>query len=390
MPVLCPYCFEKLGGASPAFRCINPDPTRCSVEEDHALARYQRLPPQRRQRVVAAGRRLLGGVDHAVCACGLKTTKRVCHACHNELPAQFCSMDGFSIALVGAKEVGKSNYIAVLVNELEHRVGRQFQWSLSAMDDQTRKRYRADFGRYLYDMREVVPMTDSARVRADVRYPLAYSLSMEQRVLGLVPTRQVTSLVFFDTAGEDLRNVDLMSTEARYVASSQGLIFLLDPLQIQSVRDQLRGSVELPQEAHDPLEILERVTQLIRESRGLSPSRKIDTKVAVAFSKIDAVRALVDGGSAIHYPSSHPGRFNVTDAERMHANMRAHLDQWTGDRIDRFLRSQFKSYSYFGVSALGGAPAGGRLPMGVAPFRVEDPLLWMLHGFGVIRGGREA
>lgn len=387
MRLVCPYCFEKLGGTSPAFRCINPDPTRCPLEEDHELARYKRLTAERLPRVFPVKRPMFGDINFGVCSCGTKTTKRVCQHCHNELPGQFGTTDSFTIALIGAKEVGKSNYIAVLIHELMNRVGQQFNWSLSAIDEQTRRRYRNDFGRYLYERREVVPTTDSARVRMDVRYPLAYRLVLEQRRLGLFSHRRATSLVFFDTAGEDMKCIDVMSTEAKYIANSDGLIFLLDPLQIQSVRDRLANQIQLPQEAHDPQEILECVDDLVRRMRNIKPPVKIDTPVAVAFSKIDAVRPLIDPGSPIHHASLHAGRFDVADADVMNANMRSHVAEWGGACIDRFLYNNFATYSYFGLSALGTSPDAGRLPMGVSPFRVEDPFLWMLHRFGVIPGG---
>ncbi|MDQ3917130.1 MAG: hypothetical protein M3348_01390, partial [Acidobacteriota bacterium] len=58
--------------------------------------------------------------------------------------------------------------------------------------------------------------------------------------------------------------------------------------------------------------------------------------------------------------------------------------------LDNFLQHNFHDYSFFGLSALGSQPdAQGRLSSGVAPFRVEDPLLWILYRLGIVPGQRK-
>jgi GTPase SAR1 family protein len=372
------------------FRCLNPDPGRCTPEEDKKLADYQRLnTAPRLGRVFPAAGRWGRAPGVAVCDCGVKTSKLVCPHCHNELPSQFGSTDVRTIALIGAKEAGKSHYIAVLINELKNRVGMSFNASLNALDDETTRRYNQDFRRYVYVDRVTIPATDSARKNLNVRYPLAYRFSIKRRGLFSSDDLRVTSLVFFDTAGEDLDNIDLMSTETKYLANSDGIIFLLDPLQISSVRHLLDNTMQLPSENTDPQEIVGRAATLIRQMRQASPKEKLKTPVALAFSKIDAVRSLFEPGSPVHQASLHDGRFDVTDARRVNDNMRAYLSQWDGGGLDMFLQHNFETYSYFGLSALGSQPdTQGRLPSGVAPFRVEDPLLWILYRLGIVPGRR--
>ncbi|MGH9936710.1 MAG: TRAFAC clade GTPase domain-containing protein, partial [Blastocatellia bacterium] len=214
--LVCPYCFERFLSHRLAFRCINPDPSRCQPEEDRALAEYQRLVvAPKLPRVFTPEKQWLGVPISAVCKCGVKTSKMVCPRCHNDLPSQFGQTGSRTIALIGSKESGKSHYIAVLIHELTHRVGRDFKASLMALDDQTMKRYREDFESYLYKKREVIPGTLSARAQINVRYPLIYRFSRKVSKMLLFDGKQITSLVFFDTAGEDLENQDVMSTETK-------------------------------------------------------------------------------------------------------------------------------------------------------------------------------
>src|SRR6185295_19622207 len=119
MRLVCPYCFEKYSARQVAFRCINPNASRCAPEEDRALGDYQRLlTPPKLQRVFSPANGWLRSSSEATCSCGMKTTKLVCPNCHNDLPSQFGTTDSFTIALIGAKEAGKSHFVAVLIHEL--------------------------------------------------------------------------------------------------------------------------------------------------------------------------------------------------------------------------------------------------------------------------------
>jgi hypothetical protein len=57
------------------------------------------------------------------------------------------------------------------------------------------------------------------------------------------------------------------------------------------------------------------------------------------------------------------------------------------DDIDAHLRLHYKKFRYFAVSSLGAEPdyLGGVVDAGgVRPFRVDEPLLWLLGLFKVI------
>lgn len=381
----CPYCFTLVERAAPwAYRCTNPDATRCALEDDKVLMKYERAStPRKLNRVFEVAPNAT-----AVCRCGETTTKRVCPHCHCELPGQFGDSESFTFALVGTKESGKSNYIAVLVNELANRVGRKFNASLSALDEQTISRYSNDFRSHVFLKREVVPTTRSGRADAKTRMPLIYRFSMQQKAFGLFERLRVSSLVFFDTAGEDLTHLDLASTEARYITNCDGLIFLLDPLQMPGVRQQVLPGAPPPPHDNSPTEVMGRVTELLRRNGGLSAEKKLNVPVAIAFSKIDAVLPRFSPVSPLRNASSHPGYFDRDDAERVSADIRAHVTQWDGDALDRLMLHNYRRYSYFGVSALGAPPTSdGRLTQAVAPFRVEDPFLWLLHQVGLVKAG---
>lgn len=393
----CPYCFEKFSVSQIGFRCLNPNPALCPHEDDYALAKYQRLvTAPKLNRVFIPANMLWSSLKlnfigkfgkMPLCQCG-ERTKKVCSFCHNDLPGEFGEIKPKTIALIGSKEAGKSHYIAVLIHELARgNVGRKFNVALQALDDRTSERYRDVFEKPVYRTKEVIRGTISAR--AQLNYPLIYKLSTEKSNRISFKRFNDSSLVFFDTAGEDLDKIDVMSTDVKYLSNSDGIIFLLDPLQMSAVRNLVPSSVNLPGEHTEPEDIIGRAITLIRQSKGMGTSDVIKTPVAVTFSKIDAVRKLFDPSSPIHQASDHDGYFDLSDAEIVSENIKAHLAKWRGENLNNLLRRNFQTYNYFGISALGASPqADGRFTFAAAPFRVEDPFLWILHQQGIISGKR--
>lgn len=164
------------------------------------------------------------------------------------------------------KETGKSNYVAVLINQLKNDIGRAFNCALMACGDKTLNRYRTEFYDPLYRHRTCVRGSDAGDVD-----PLIYSLIF-QRKGGLFKkaVNDAVSLTFFDTAGENLNSLASMQTFNRYLYHSSGIILLLDPLQLPAVRDELQGKIRLPEENTDVNTILNRTIEIIRTGSGLT------------------------------------------------------------------------------------------------------------------------
>jgi GTPase SAR1 family protein len=380
---LCLYCFRRMKSGIAAFRCVNPDQTSCKPEVDKQLSAYERIvPPMIRQRTFEVAAPVLRGKPKLVlCPCGYETWNRICTECHNSLPSDFDDLENYTIGLIGAKEVGKSNYIGVLVDRLANEVSLQFGGSLNALDERTTTRYRDEFRRFL-DQRMVVPVTQPVTTNKSTRYPLSYSFSFRRRYH--LPGSKFISLSLFDTAGEHFDHDDEARIHVPYILNSNGLILLLDPLQLGSVRDDVPKSTPLPNVKTDPAEIVDMAIRILKEKKLKLFSKKISVPVAVVFSKIDAVLPLFEVDSPLHDASEHQGAYDDADGAAVHESVRAYLVKWGGPKIDRTLASRFSNYRYFGVSSFGDAPVNQRLQKGIAPFRVEDPFLWLLYEAGFI------
>jgi Double-GTPase 2 len=387
--VLCPYCFNRWSTNVAAFRCLSTDRERCPPVPDEAQGRLLGIEAPLENRVlVRAGR--LGTAfrpkpgEPIRCDCRASTYP-VCPICHSRLPQLFAEADSHSLALIGTKDSGKSHYIAVVLHELDHRVGPRLDGSLMLLDEHTRTRVTTELLPRLYKEGVVLAPTQQAQLASSpVSLPLVARLS-----LGMGKNMRHSNLVFFDAAGEDLESLSVLEREARYVTQSDGLILLVDPLQIPAIRNEITDIEErdLPALSTDPKTMLTRLTALLREARGIASDKQIEMPLAITLSKLDAIRGLL--------PADHPalgaihpnGAYDRQGARNLSDTLRADLAAWLGEGFDRFVAQNFANVGYFAMSALGEAPAGGRITHGVAPYRVEEPVLWMLDRWGALPAG---
>ncbi len=372
---ICPYCFEPYWLKDTPFRCASPG-GRCTPERDEVRARVwddnaplgKVLPSEGSFRQ-----------QNSCPSCGQVSRKRLCPKCHMELPHTTGKFRNLIFAVIGAKEAGKSHYLAVLIERIRKQVGPALDMLLEPLNDHTIDRYREEFHEPIYSRGTVIEATRSALADQRVQMPLIYSLTFSdtdlfqrRRIKGAV------TLVFFDTAGEDLNDSDVIATVNKYIYRSDGIILLLDPLQLPRVRDRLNGS-PLPGRNTETADIITRTTNLILAGRGLSPGDMSPTPLAVAFSKFDAVEPLVDAQFQLNSEPNHTSGYDLADFNAVNAEMQALLAEWDGQTILHQVETRYKCFGYFGLSALGCNPHGDQKIPRVLPRRVEDPFLWLLY-----------
>ncbi|MFK0252180.1 hypothetical protein [Streptomyces sp. NPDC090445] len=402
--VVCPYCFDRSSAARLPFRCqMSATGVRggkpCTAELDTVWAEFMgpSVPPALTLRGPVfpgprglAGRLGSGGASRADCPrCGVSTPVRVCLRCHSDFPSDYCDQDTRIIALLGPKASGKSTYVSVLINELRNRVGRAYGASITAMGGETQRRDR-EMAEDLYDRLRLPGATRPAAL--GFNDPLLYRLSLPLRRRLLGDGSRHTALVFFDAAGEDLGSAEAMDRYTHYLAAADGIILLVDPLQMRAVRDQLPvdGGLPLPTVETPPQQIAaDLAAQLRAHGRGSSRGR-VTTPVAVAVTKTDSLFSLVGPHSPVRRNADHSGGV-LHDEDRLavHEEMRALLDSWDSGALFRQLERDFAQLSLFGISALGSPPPAespsDAPKSGPQPLRVEDPLLWLLGLGGLLR-----
>lgn len=401
MTFICPYCFEKHRLTDVQFRCTN---TRCKDFDDIEMTKYEngdpRMPKKGKRTFPSGGQNPFGVPKVAFCPeCGRDSHTVICPSCHNELPESTLLGEDMIISIVGSRNTGKSHFVGVIINELRNRIAPRFDGNLESFAD-SNKLWQEKFGNQLYDKKnpKKLPLTKSSLTDVDngAYRPLIFKLRLPHNGLIKSKKKEPFTFVFFDTAGEDLDDANTMNTVNKYICKSAGIIFLLDPMQIPAVAQQLddsvveRASGRRPELATQPDDIMTRVSDMIRKDRGISEQNTIDIPVAVVFSKFDAIESIVPRDCVVHSPSPHCGQksFVKSDWHNVDSEIKALLQEWEATAFVSQLENNYSKYSYFAVSTLGldnNPTLDGRIEI-PRPHRIEDPLLWILHEKKLIKG----
>jgi len=387
--IICPFCFESFSVGQAEYRCINPHCPAKAEDAIYAKARGLTTKPSmghifRPSSGSWASKMMQKNLSARCDVCSKESSKRLCPYCHFELSHDAGLIDDRIIAIIGGRDTGKGHYIATLIHRLEQEVGSNFGFSLRMVGDETRRRFEEDYHAPLFRQKTLLQPTRSATVDITVKQPMLFRLTFSYgRKLKAV------NLTFFDSAGEDMQSLDTMSTETRYICHASGIIFLLDPLQIEAVRQQVPTDI-LPKrdEGAEPTYIVERLRELFERQSRLPATSKVKTPVAFVLSKIDTLLPILDAGSALLTTGEHFGHFNVADSQSVHTEIWSYLYSWMGGGFTSRVETNFGQYHYFGISSLGRPPDENRKVETVSPIRVEDPFLWILFQLGLIDKGK--
>ncbi|MGH4010565.1 MAG: hypothetical protein ACRDTH_20805 [Pseudonocardiaceae bacterium] len=391
--LVCPYCYDTFPRWRIQFRCSgrpSRSGERCEAAPDQI---YNSHFGQGDQLPVFSGGlwRYRASCPH----CHSETQVRVCPSCHHRLPTHFGRIHSRLVALVGARESGKTVYLTVLIHELTNRSGERLGSGVWGADEETRRVFAGDYERWLYQESQLLEATRTvAATRYGLRPPLVFSYATSSGGSGrparlvdsaLRPARK-TLLSFFDTAGEDLISADSVELNARYLQAASAVLLMLDPLQMPGGRTRAAADTRLPTPSSggdDPYEVLQRITDLLLAGRRWGKVRK---PLAVVFSKLDGFWDAMPPESVLRCPEPTARGVDEQDGLNVHAQIEALLHEWDGRRIDYFLQNNYRTYRYFGVSALGDTPtANNRVSeKGIQPYRVTDPFLWLLSKLGAV------
>jgi hypothetical protein len=386
--VSCPYCYQKVDGHRLWYQCTGrglPGRDECKPVSDEARARETGYRE--------AVRRSFGAVTKspvwpakAMCPdCGADSGIRVCPNCHTPVSANFGSSASPLIAMVGAKGTGKTVYLNVLGHELLHNLRRRFgaDVRMSGVGQRSAVADALSVDMVFSEHKLMAHTEASVNGR---RAPAVFEWRQEHRLARVLRRYRTTYLSFYDTAGEDLTDQE-KTHDLVYLNAADALILLLDPFMIPTARDQIRLPEEAIRSKESTVDVVNRVTEKLRSSHGIKSSRSIKLPVAVAFAKMDAFFEVLGGDHPLLRPPPAAPAYDEVAGQATHEQLRALLYQWKADEIDTHLRFNYANFRYFAVSSLGAPPeyaTGDVNPRGVRPFRVAEPLLWLLSQFNVV------
>lgn len=365
----CPYCLQVHKDSDCIYRCLSSHPCRLGVPLDDT-----RTIPFK-----------YVGTCQKKCD---QTMKIICPTLLSEnqvkiIPPRAVDYEGISLALLGGRNSGKSNYIAVLVNEIKNKMSWAYNCSLMACDDSSDQRYKDFFWKPLYQDHRVLDSTDANR-----QDPLLFSLDF----YGKGKNSKIESslvLPLYDTAGENMKGSDKFGDKINYIRSAGGIILLLDPFEIKEIADQLAlNGIPTPEGTSSIETILNSIKQYLQRGKGAKDL--IEVPIAIVLTKLDLLLDFTDliPPNSILRPDpdrieqADRGSFSQEEFEKVNTAVLNILKQHAGEaglgigNLITSLRS-FRHYGLFAVSSFGCEPTKSDL-LKLRPIRVLDPLLWLL------------
>lgn len=383
----CPWCFTTVPTDSAAFICA----ASCPPEKDEVKARWSGKAGSTSKPLTIAvgdsGNKKWRPPETKACRKCKGATQPCCSTCHFAFPPNWRTGQAVTVAFAGARAAGKTVFIGVMVHFLELAMqarGRAFGFG----DEASRLDYRQNYESVIFEALSLPSATGLAATQPNFQ-PMVLTLG-EKPVADGRTDGVPRYLVVRDVAGEELEN-NGPTDHLAFFANADLVVFLFDPLRVEEIRAQVSERIAQRQlVGGDPVSVLSRVLTLMGQGG----------RIAVTMSKFDIMHQLANiQGSRYQQTMSNNGAAMlqdngptapVNDAQQrlLDAEIRslltvahaANLVNTVTAAEQRGTRSRF-----FAVSALGNAPnADGLHPHGIAPFRVLDPVMWMMSETGVV------
>ena len=321
--------------------------------------------------------------------------QRLCPNCHNNLPTGYGIRDTLLISILGDARSGKSVFLTVLISELENNT--DFTSKLTFIGDkQVRESFYETYQKPLFKEHTLISSTKRKKIP-----PYAFNYWYQYKDEGGNFQENSIDIIFFDIAGEDLRDEYGIRNNGFNIKDSSGLIFLVDPTNFSRLSDLFRFSDSALIEAIPD----ENSTQIIFDTLynyfiGYD-REKSQIPMALAISKADLFN-YVNFGFFGNKPENriqhiitdeiHRGAVNMPGIKGIHQEVRELVSYLSEDRILNNAAGCFKNVNYFAISSLGKKPIVEKISDPVTnetiekgfidgqlkPFRIKEPFYWIL------------
>lgn len=396
-PITCPYCFKVFKNTEVEYQCENIERTangvdKCLPEIDKRFNDHWGI--ERESKHFFRGRPFSlfgsGTPKASKCdKCGKPSNRFVCPHCHNWLPSEMIAEGAEIVSIVGAPNSGKTVYFFNLMRQLEKQ-GYKLGLTLTAQDegpDRDRKTstiYR-EMVKLMYEEGRLPEKTPANEDQKPV--PLIFKVSNKKA--GQKSGRAIY-IVFYDTPGEAFENTEQISRMADHVSNSAGIILFVDPYNIKSLTKAIDAATG---DSAVPGNLLANDTVINSLLQKVGKEQSVNKPFAIVFSKIDVVlEGLTKDGSAllqnnidIEKNSSFlkTRKLSLSEIDQISGALEAVAQIWDVGDMKARINEKYKeeNIKMFAVSSLGSQAIDGEIK-DLKPFRVLDPLVWILHKMG--------
>lgn len=367
--ILCPFCFNYVNTKNLLCICTNSIHPETATLGGHVI---QNAKPDR----------------HGYCSCDQcphTTSVKACPNCKELLPPTITESPTRIISIVGAASSGKSYYVGSILRKImDEGLFSELSFpnisSISTIwvKGKSQSEYTKRFKGYMDRFKILEPTKKYTDIVKD-NPPLLIEMSLEKKHL------ERNTFSFFDAAGESFHDSGVLASITPYISHSEAVIVILDPRQIPSVNSAIAAAIPgLPKVSDVKYdEILNNVSEIIRDDIRLSKKKKIQIPLCIAFSKWDLVMetpGLIPDGLICGQTSQSTKGYDEQKIEAISGEIRSLLmQQWGESSLVSLAEQNFETVKYFSFSAWGNSNAGKVGAPAIASFRVEDPLLWILR-----------
>ncbi|MFB5673882.1 hypothetical protein ACE3NQ_10520 [Paenibacillus terreus] len=395
--IVCPYCFSKFSPEDVVFRAAHhrEDDEDFALGEDELLNKYRErfgldqvyemeavihphdVPEEHH---MYSDHVLIGLTDRY----GELTRRRLCPHCHNELPVTAGKVPSNIISIIGASQAGKSVYMTSLIHTLQHYTADHFGAACMPLNAEISRKFRTLYEEPLFERGDLLSSTQKEKMQEPFIFQFVFK-DEEKAPL---------TLVFFDVAGEGMVDQDYLGLHGQHIKNSAGILFMVDPLQIRSIRERIKLNLggqpgEFVAQYDEPRDV---VLTLFGDFIAYQDKTKTDIPTAVVLTKSDMLTALADeegtyikSNSNIFNPMEHRNYLDLTEVANIDGEIRRFIE-----KVDRPFKGTmdvyFSNTAYFAVSALGSNPVNQKLQGLVSPIRVDEPFIWLLYKLKYIEG----
>lgn len=323
------------------------------------------------------------------------TEKRLCPNCHNDLPIGYGLRDTLLISILGDARSGKSIFLTMLIEELENNP--DFVSKLTFIGDKkVRDSFFEHYQKPLLKEHTLVGSTKRRKIP-----PFAYNFWYQYKTEDGVYKENTIDLIFYDIAGEDLRDDSSIRQNGFNIRDSSGLIFLADPTNFKRLADLFRFSDNALIDAIPTDNSNQHIFNTLYNYFIGIEKDKSPIPFALTLSKSDLFRYVrldfFDNkpDNRIQHlmeDEQHRGAVNMRSIRGLNYEVRELLSYLNEEAILHNAMGSFKSVNCFAMSSLGKKPSveqisdpetnetveKGYIDGPLEPFRVKEAFYWIL------------
>jgi len=320
---------------------------------------------------------------------------RLCPNCHNNLPIGYGMRDTVLISILGDARSGKSVFLTMLIAELENNS--DFVSKLTFIGDkEVRESFYETYQKPLLKEQTLISSTKRKKIP-----PFAFNYWYNYKDENGTLRENSIDIIFYDIAGEDLRDDFGIRSNGFNIKDSSGLIFLVDPTNFRRMADLFRFSdAALIDAIPDENSNQTIFNTLYNYFIGLN-MEKSEIPMALTLSKADLFK-YVNFSFFGNKPENriqhmandetHRGAVNMPSIKGINQEVRELISHLGEDGILNNAAGSFKNVNCFAISSLGKKPTvekisdpktnetveKGFIDGQIVPFRVKEPFYWIL------------